>query len=224
MIHTIKTIPIAAALAIALTAITAHAAEMTIEFTGLNLSYDGSDITDAEDAAGGGGDPALSDELTSMVFSVDGSVVGTLTSDIYADIAIPSVAIPSAPGVSSSAGGGIFDLLTSSSTPGFGLALDLASFDITYTGFSIAVFGNGVATEAAQDLPFGLALAPGDTVTVSFSTQIDTIVEGPDFVESFTSSGTGEVSAEAVPEPSSLFVTFLGLLGLSMVGLRYRWG
>ena len=183
---------------------------------------DGSDITDAGDAAGGNGDPGESDELTSMTFELDDVVLGTLTADIHADVLIPGVTIPAGGGATTSAGnGGFFDLLTGGT---YGLKLGVDSFDIFYTGGEIAIFGNGFATEAFNDLPFGPGIVPGTEVLISFSTQVDVLTDNGDNVQTVASSGTGEVRGPAVPEPGTLLLSLLGGLVGCMMALRYRWG
>ena len=196
----------------------ASAALLEIEFTGLNLAFDGSDIYDAGGAAEGD-----SDDLTTMTFELDGALLGTLDSDIGADILIPDVTIPAGGGSTTSVGsGGFFDLLTS--LAGIGLELDIDTFDIFYTGFEVAIFGNGVATEVSQDLPFGPGIVPGSEVSISFSTQVDVLTDDGQVVTSFESSGTGEVRGEAIPEPGTLLLSLLGSLVGCMMALRYRWG
>ena len=209
---------VAAAAICMLPVASASAALLEIEFTGLNLAYDGTDIYDAGGAAEGD-----SDELTTMTFELDGALLGTLTTDIGIDALIPDVTIPAGGGSTTSTGsGGFFDLLTSAA--GIGLALDIESFDIFYTGFDIAIFGNGFATEVAQDLPLGPGIIPGSEVSISFSTQVDVLTDDGSVVTSFESSGTGEVRGAAIPEPGTLLLSLLGSLVGCMMALRYRWG
>ena len=57
----------------------------------MDLVYDGSAIYDAGSTSGGVADPADADPLTSVDFSVDGTPVGTLSSDVSLDAFIPDV-------------------------------------------------------------------------------------------------------------------------------------
>ncbi len=208
---------------------TASAELLVIEFTGLEIEYDGTDIFDVGKKPGHNGDPAESDSLTSMTFTLGANPADVLTTDIFADILIPGVPlIPTDGSPISTVAGGFFDLLTSTTVPGFGLELDVQFFEVTYTGFAINIFGHGVATEVSQDLPFGLMILPGDEVSISFSTQIDMIEfdndDVPEFVTHFISRGTGEVRAENVPEPSTLVLSLLGCLAVMFTAFASRCG
>jgi hypothetical protein len=197
-------------------AVVPAAADLEIQFTGVNLVYDGSAIFDAGGAAGGDGDPVTADSLFVMNFIRDGVLVGTLTSDIFLDVLITDVApIPALGSVTGS--DAFFDLLTSASTPGWGLPLEITSYTIFYTGSGIAVVGGGTATVCAsgpcvQDLPFGLVI--DEPITFSFSlnnlTNVTTGVTGA--LTGFAGSGTGEVNGAAVPEPSAVLLLGGGLL------------
>ncbi len=204
---------------------TASATLLVIEFTGLSLKYDGTNIFDVGGPGGGAGDPGGDvNNLTSMAFSVDNTLMGVLTENLAADFFIPSIFnIPVGGGaVSTVIPGGFFDLLTNATNPGYGLALDIESFDVFYTGFEIAVFGRGVAVEVDQDLPFGLMVVPGDEVSISFSTQIDVVTDDGAHLETFEARGTGEVRAMFVPEPGTLTLALLGCLATLLMIARKR--
>jgi len=200
--------------------VAASAATIQIQFSGLNLAYDGSNIYDATSSSGGGGDAALADQLVTMSFFKDGAYLGTLTNNIYADVNIGGVYnIPLAGGTVYSTGGGIFDLLMNPGTPGWVLALNLASgFQVDYNGTSINILGSGLASSIfAQALPFGLAI--GDPVQVSFSAGNMTKTAANGYLTGFTASGTGEVSG-SVPEPGTLLLLGTGLIGIASFARR----
>jgi len=206
----------------ALTAPAANASTIEIQFTGLDLQYDGTSIYDAgTHNTVGAGDPAQADKLSSMSFYLDGSLVGSiLTTDIFADLYIANVLnIPAGGGVVVSGGnGGTFgvDLLTKNQTPGWGLALDINTMQFFYTGSKIAISVSGLATNlAAQDLPFGLVFDPSQPITIVMSSALLTgVTTAGGFVTHFNAAGTGNVAGTAVPEPATLSMMGVGLVAI----------
>ena len=213
---------------------TAHASTLEIQFTGLDLVYDGSDIYDATNIVGSNGNPAESDPLNTMNFLVDGNLVGSQTTDIYADVYISDVLNIPTTGGTVSTNGGFFDLLTSSNNPGWGLGLDFSEAEIIYVvggGIEIAIFGAAAASiceSCTQMLPFGLEM--GDPVTLSFSstnftTSTNGVAEavtstGVEYLTGFTASSDGTVTGALVPVPAAVWLFGSGLLGL--VGIARR--
>jgi len=195
-------------------------AGIIIEFTGMDLVYDGASLVDAGAAGGGLADPADADPLATVDFFVDGGLVGSLDSDITLDVLIPGVTnIPAGPNVfyqqTTQGRVGYFDLLigTSPLASEF-LLLDLGSVSVIYSdisGLARFTFGAAIAETSSHNLPFGLSIA--DPITVSFSTQVDpaTLTTAGGFITGFRSSGTGEFTAE-VPEPVSMALLTCGAL------------
>jgi hypothetical protein len=151
-------------------------------------------------------------------------VQGVLTSDIYADVNLVLPPIPIAGGsVSTPNAAGIFDLLTSSLDPGWGLAVDVEDLEVVYSdfGFIQFVFGGAVGTIFSQDLPLlPPGLAVGNPITVSFAAQVDpnSVTDDGMFLTGFTASGAGSFRGELVPEPSTILLVVLG--GLAFLGRR----
>lgn len=209
---------------IAFAASEARSAQLQIQFTGLNLNYDGVNLFDAQfPNTVGSGNPAQSDSLTSMSFYLDGVQVGTLlSSDIYADVYLKDVLnIPVGGGVVNSLGnGGVFgfDLLTSSSSPGWGLALNIDTMQFFYTGSQIAISVAGLASSlSVQQLPFDLEYDSSQPITIVFaSAEITGVTSAGGYLTGFNAAGTGNVSGTGhlIPEPTSmsLFVIAAGAL------------
>jgi len=188
----------------------ARAGMIEIQVSGLDLVYDGLNIYDDGSQVGGSGNPADSDPLISMSFLVDGNLVGTLSSDIFADVFIANVInIPAGGGFVMSGPQGNtfgFDLLTSNNNPGWGLALNLDRMQVFYSGGNVFIAGGGVASSLSnQNLPFGLVLDASQTISIAFSSSaLSNVTSVGAFLTGFRSSGTGNVRGTLIPEPSAL--------------------
>ena len=194
----------------------APASTIEIQFSGLDMVYDGSNIYDA-----GGYNQGDVDPLTTVTYLVDGSLSGTQVANIDVDFRFgPIIGVPTTGGTvnTGSDPSGFFDLLV----PGIGLTLDLGDVSVTYLplGFADLVFVGSLAAVSGQSLPYGLII--GDDVSVSFSAQINTISDDGTYITDFTASGTGEVSGPQVPEPSTLALLCMGALGLLACARRRR--
>ena len=190
----------------------AQAALVEVQFSGVNLVYNGSSIVDAGSPAGGTLDPVNADPLNTMTFLSNGTPVGTIVSNISLDLLIPDVtgllATPSSsqtivtPGTTP----GYLDLLIGTSPLAAQyLAVNLASVSVTYIDVASTIqfaFVGATASLSGSVLPFGLSA--GNPVTVSFSVQIDpgSLTSDGGLITGFTASGTGEV--RAIPEPAAL--------------------
>lgn len=204
-----------------LAAPTIHAVNLDIQFTGLNLVYDGTTIYDAGSPWGSIGSPSESDPLTTMNFFSDGTLVGSLTSDIFADVRLENVSpIPTSGGTVTSSGG-FFDALMKSSEPGWGAALDSDDAQITYyNGMFKLVMGGGVASLFAQELPFGLQFDPNEPLGFTFSSSsVENLTTANGTVTGFRISGTGNISGSAQSVPEHLGSFSAGLVWFAMATL-----
>ncbi len=197
----------AAFLALLVACPTSDASLIEIQFTGLDITYDGTDIS------------AVADDLTTAVVLAGGVPAGpAFTTDIAIDLLIPSVAGLPSSGIGTVSTTG--DSLELDLPGGDFLDLGLSDVDVTIVNQSSVTFtfGGAEASIVAQSLPFGLIM--GDPVTVSFSTQIDpsSVTEAGGFLTSFVANGTGEVEGALVPEPTTLVMA----AGLAAFAIRRR--
>lgn len=186
-----------------------------IQFTGLDLEYDGTDIYDAGGAAGyrDTADTNDADLLTTVSFYKDKMLRGTDDEDVYADFLIKTVPgmsvggdIVSSTGNSDDLGIDIFDLVDD-----WNFRLNFTSFRVGYIpGFALVVTG-AVSSINGQNLPYDLTIGTPITI-ISSSTNFSVETSGGK-VTKFESSGTG--SKVGVPEPSTLAGLLTGVIALA---------
>jgi hypothetical protein len=199
-----------------------NAALLQIHFTGLDLVYDGKDIHDSGGKGGGELIPTDSDPLDFVNFKDEsGKSFGKFFNEIYADLLIWNVLeIPVNGGTvyskQSTENGnyGLFDLFGKD----WRLQLNLDSpFEVNYDATGLLTLKGSATTKDIYDqlLPFGLTV--GTPITLSFSVSMlgkVTKDNNGNFLTNFTASGTGEVVAPTVPEPSVLLLMGSGLVAL----------
>lgn len=213
------------------TASQAQAAALQIQIAGLDLNYTGTSVFDAGvHNMARTGNPADADSLDVMNFLVDNVLVGTLTTDIFADIFISGITnVPAT-------GGNVFgnnvnsfgiDLFTSNSNPGWGLALNIDSIQFSY----LEVFNTPIAITAAglaasiptQQLPFALEFDASLPVTIVLSSaQLSNVTDNGTFLTGLDASGTGNVAGTLVPEPGTVSLAGLGLVALAAYVVKRR--
>lgn len=212
-----------------ISAVVALSLPLAAESATINIIVSDVDVTYFGDAAGGTGsiydtiahpggnlDPAEADEIETVVFELDLAQVGTLTSEddngIFGDLKIDGVGgmLPLGSlqtGIGDNGGGFGFDLFTEA---GHRLRLGIDEVDVLLSNG--VFFFTGSATVLDQDLPFGLTFATSHPVQFSYAATLP-ILNGGLSVTSGLASGALTISGTQVPEPATLVMLMLMLIG-----------
>ena len=191
-----------------------------IEFIGLDLEYDGTDVYDAGGPAAfrDTDDAGDADPLTIVSFTKDDVLKG-YDSGYYVDVLIKDVFnIPagglggaaSSTGNSDDFGFDIFDPVND-----WSLRLNINDFGVAYArhpliGDLAIVVTGAVSSIEGQNLPHDLSI--GTPVTIVVSSANFTVESAGGFLTKFKSSGTGSIVA--VPEPSTLAGLLMAALAI----------
>ncbi len=138
----------------------ASAATLRIEFDDFNVAFDGYALTDNDSVDG------QVDALKTMDFFLDNVFVGTLTSDIFANMYIGvDDPIPATGGAVEGAPYSYFALYTNSQlNEGVGLSLDKVDLFFNPTGNTLGLAGFASASLLGQVLPFNLAFTDNEPI------------------------------------------------------------
>jgi PEP-CTERM motif len=182
---------------------------LEIQYTGLDIIYDGSVITDL-------GNP---DSLGSVDFLVNGTKVFGLNAGVDMSLSVPGVSnLPVGGGAVTSAAGGILSLALPDDDF---LDLQLGAAEVVYVSVSVVqlnfVLAAGSANVLGQLLPIEGEL--DDIIAISFSTNIDngTLTDDGSYITGFEANGTGEIEGALIPEPSTICMLGFGALSLLLI-------
>jgi hypothetical protein len=196
------------------------ASTLEIQFTGLDLIYDGgTQVFDAKSPITSSAIETYADELLSVDFIFDGEHAFSLGVEdgIYADVSLslaaPLTANGGPVGVEANTFQLIFDGLP-------GLALNFNEAMVSYHDFGVAEFVLGGGSAVMYD-PAALVSGNLDSTAVSFSFSLNNLQP---FGQGFLAGGTGEIVASdalvETPVPAAAWLFGSALLGLA--GLRKR--
>ena len=227
--HLVRGVAFTFFLGLCFNALPVFAEQIQIHVTGLNLTYDGTDIFDSVDKVGGNSNTAQADPLTTIDFFKNSTYVGSLIANdgIFADLLINNVQNIPATGGMVTTGNGIagfgFDLLQNGTTSTTSLlSLNIDQLTLSYSGSGIFIAVGGLADSiAAQNLPFGLAISPTDQVSLLLSSSnLTNVANSGNHLSGFNAFGTSDINGtlkpDTVPEPTSLIALFsLAAAGLT---------
>jgi hypothetical protein len=206
----------------------AHGATINMVLSDVDVTYFGDasnnsgSIFDTIGQPGGNLSPAEADVVEAVTFEVDTTHTGTLMnspgSALYGDMRINGVGatLPLNTLLTNRGSNGNvfgFDWFTQS---GNNLRLGINAVDVLLT--NNVFFFTGTATVLSQNLPFGLAFAPG-TVAFSYTATLPSL-NGVNPSQSAMGSGALTISGELIPEPGTIGLLAVG--GALVAGAMMR--
>jgi hypothetical protein len=228
------------AVLLAVSAPSARAETIQIDFTGVNFVLDdvagltGVHLFDAKQSNTA---RALSTSQSDRLSTVEFTVADTVNRDIgevYVDFFVKDTSkILEDGGVALSGGNGdtfgldLFGVV--GGTVAWKLQLDIDQLSLLYyenpfTGKPLGFAAVGEATVFGQDLPFGLDdidTSKDVTISISASNMWDVTDNGM-YLTGFSATATGNVTGELVPEPSTLAGVLMGCLVLAAAAWARR--
>jgi uncharacterized protein (TIGR03382 family) len=211
----------------------ANAGKINIILSDMDVSYTGASnggvFFDSMGGVNGGGkDPTFADDISTAVFELDSSVVGTLintgstTDDLFGDLRLINVGATLAknvliPSVGNNGGGFGFGFF---SDTGLMLSLGMTNASVLISD-GVFFFTGQASILPGQNLPFGLVFDESQPVQFSYTATLPAVQAGAT-TNMAMASGALTISGIAIPEPAAITLAFASLVSLGAALHRRR--